>query len=530
MTAKTAPTPGKIATSIDLQLEQLWAHNRLLAAALFLLTFASRLLFQSQILYHWDSVNFAYAIRQFNLAQEQPQPPGYIVYVWLCRLVGSLLGDAQTTMVNLSILSSALAVGGLYYLGQAMFDRRVGLAAALFLMTSPLFWFYGEIALPHTLDTLLIIVAAWWLYETMQGKRRYLFPAVIVLAIAGGVRQQTLIFLAPLTLLALRKVGWRRWLLAGLLGGLLCLAWFGPLMVLSGGILNYMEITGAFTERFQRVTSILMGAGWPGVQRNLIKLGLYTPYAWGAALLPVVLWSGRLLWQRAQPQNWAKMVFLAVWILPALLFYAFIHMGQQGLVFVFLPALLLWSAAGLVYLTAQRPKTLVGAASILVALNVGVFCFAPEYPLGPGRQRLLTRETLVNSDRYYRDRFEAIEQHFPPEATLILAANWHHVEYYLPQYRRLPFHIGSKWELDAGAPANDRQEVLRATPAGLGLSLNAQEQAIVVLFDPELSLFNETTAQADKLALARGGELYYFTLSEHGQFYLDTDSFGLLAR
>ncbi len=154
----------------------------------------------------------------------------------------------------------------------------------------------------------------------------------------------------------------------------------------------------------------------------------------------------------------------------------------------------------------------------------------PNTPWGRGGPRLLTRETLVNSDRYYQDRFEAIEQHFPPESPLILAANWRHVAYYLPQYRRLPFYIGSKWELDAGAPANDRQEVLRATPAGLGLNLNAQEQAIVVVFDPELSVFNETAAQADKLALARGGELYYFTLSEHDQFYLDTDSFGLLAR
>ncbi len=384
MTTKTVSTPDRITASITLQLEQLWAHSWLLVTALFLLTLASRLLFQSQILYHWDSVNFAYATGEFNLAQAQPQPPGYIVYVWLCRLAGRVLGEAQTTMVGLSILASALAVVALYYLGRAMFDRRVGLAAALFLMTSPLFWFYGEIALPHTLDTLLVIVAAWWLYETRHGRRRYLFPAVAALAMAGGVRQQTLIFLAPLTLLALRKVGWRRWLLAGLLGGLLCLVWFGPLMVLSGGILNYMEISGAFTERFQRATSIVMGAGWPGLQRNLIKLGLYTPYAWGAALLPAVLWAGQLLWQRAQPQNWAKMVFLVVWILPALLFYVFMHMGQQGLVFVFLPALLLGSAAGLVYLTAQRPKALVGAASILVVLNVGVFCFAPEYPLGPG--------------------------------------------------------------------------------------------------------------------------------------------------
>jgi hypothetical protein len=524
---KTASASGKIITLLSLHLGYLLTCNRLLIPALFALTLVSRLPFQSRMLYHWDSVNFAFAMREFNLAQEQPQPPGYIVYVWLCRLASNVLGDAQTTMTSLSILSSALAMIGLYCLGQIMFGRRVGLVAALFLVTSPLFWFYGEIALPHTLDTLLIIVAVWWLYATMRGKTNYLFPAVIILAIAGGVRQQTLVFLGPLALFALRNIGWPRMLLGALFGLLLCLIWFMPLTALSGGISNYFQIMEAFSDRFQQTTSVLMGAGWPGIQRNLIKLGLYTPYAWGAALIPAALWAGWLFWRRVWPQGWEKTVFLALWVIPALLFYALIHMGQQGLVFVFLPALLLWSAVGLVHLTVQRPKVLIAATSILIALNGVVFCFAPEYPLGPGRQRLLTRETLANSDHYYQDRFEAIKQHFPPESTLILAANWHHVEYYLPAYRRLAFNIGAKWEHDAGTPANDNSEALRTTPAGLGLSPNAQGQTIVVIFDPELGAFNEIATQMNQLALAHGGEMFYFAMSGDDQLYLDTDSFGM---
>ncbi|NJO00147.1 MAG: hypothetical protein HC875_41570, partial [Anaerolineales bacterium] len=226
--------------------------------------------------------------------------------------------------------------------------------------------------------------------------------------------------------------------------------------------------------------------------------------------------------------GWEKTAFLALWILPALLFYALIHMGQQGLVFVFLPALLLWSATGLVSLLAQRPQALVAATAILVALNVGVFCFAPEYPLGPERQRLLTRETLVNSDHFYQDRFEAIKQHFSHESTLILAANWHHVEYYLPEYTHLPFNIGSKWEHDAGAPANARPQVINANPTSFGLSSNAQGQTIVIVFDPELNIFNETVDRTNELELAHGGELHYFALAEDDHFYLGSGSFGVL--
>ena len=511
-----------------------------IAAGIFALTIVSRLPFRSQILHHWDSVNFAYAIRQFNMAEDQPQPPGYIVYVWLCRLVDAVVRDAQTTMVVISIAASALAVVSLFYLGRAIFDRRVGLIAAAFLATSPLFWFYGEIALPHTLDTLLVIVSVWWLYEVMAGDRviardhRYLYPAITILAVAGGVRQQTIIFLAPLLLFALRRVGWRRFLAAGALGAVICVVWFVPLMVLSDGFSNYMQIMGTFARRFQSTTSVLMGGGWWGVGRNLRKLTMYTLFGWSAALAPVVIYairaagrvflrlrSGQALrlrsgpgerdgsstpvaerkrfaghrriweWLESRSACYQRTIFLCLWIVPVVIFYAVIHMGQQGLVFVFLPALLLLSAAGLARLLDRQPRWLLTAAVVLTVLNAGIFCLIPEYPLGPDNLRMLTRAALVNADRYYQDRFYAIEENFAPESTAILAANWHHVEYYLPEYARLPFGVVSKWEKDEGSPIGSSQEVF-ATPAELGLQLDDQGQAVIVVFDPYLMAFSES--------------------------------------
>jgi hypothetical protein len=497
------------------------------ALGLFALTLLSRIPFRTQVLYHWDSVNFAYAVREFSMAKEQPQPPGYIVYVWLCRLVDLLFNDAQTTMVWISIIASALAVAALFYLGRSMFDRRVGLITALFLATSPLFWFYGEIALPHILDTLLVIVSAWWLYEVMRGNHRYLYPAIAVMAIAGGIRQQTLIFLAPLLLFALRRVGWKRFLAAGVLGAMICLAWFIPLMIASDGISNYMRVMGEFGRRFQSTTSVFMGAGWWGVRRNLIKLTLYSVYGWGTALIPAIIYGIARLWRREWPEQWEKPIFLSLWIAPALIFYSIIHMGQQGLVFVFLPALLLFSAVGLARMFATRSRWLTVGAAVLLALNVSVFCLAPEYPLGPDSQRLLTRATLVNSDRYYQDRFEAIEENFAPASTAILAANWHHVEYYLPEYERLPFGIVSKWEQGAGNPTGNRQEVI-ATPTELGLQPDDQGQAIIVVFDPHLMAFSETPSSAQKLPLRHGGSLEHFVLTEGQALHYGADSFGVL--
>jgi hypothetical protein len=200
------------------------------------------------------------------------------------------------------------------------------------------------------------------------------------------------------------------------------------------------------------------------------------------------------------------------------------------LVFIFLPALLLFSAAGLTRLLLDHRRRLVAAASILIAVNVGIFLLAPEYPLGGDRLRLLTRATLVNSDRYYEDRFEAIESSFPPESTAVLADNWRHVEYYLPSYPSLHFYIGAKWELDEGK-ATTNPEAGLVSPAELfGQQQDEHGQMVIVIFDPILEPFNATPERAEVLRLARGEGLPYFVLATDDVFQYKDGLFGITGR
>lgn len=500
-----------------------------MTVGLFVLTLLSRIPFRSHVLYHWDSVNLAYAMREFSVAKEQPQPPGYILYVWLCRLVDLLFGDPQTTMAWISIVASALAVVALFYLGRAMFNRQVGLIVALLLATSPLFWFYGEIALPHTLDTLLTIVSVWWLYETMQGDYRYLYPAVAALAFAGGVRQQTPVFLAPLLLFALRRVGWKRFLSAGALGAVMCAMWFVPLIALSDGLSNYMRVMSSYNRRFQSTTSVFMGGGWWGVERNVRKLAMYTLYGWNLALVPGVIYALGRLWRREWLCRYEKLLFLLLWVAPSLLFYTTIHMGQQGLVFVFLPALLLFSAVGLTRSLNTRRRWLFAAMAVLIALNIGTFCLAPEYPLRTDTPRLLTRATLVNSDHYYQDRFRAIEKDFAPASTVILAAQWHHVEYYLPGYALIPVDVIHKWEKDTGRAENP-QDKEWVSAQDLGLMPDADGSVKIVIFDDSLVPFNETPELAQGVELDHGGQMEILTLEANQTLYYYERAFGVRER
>jgi hypothetical protein len=282
-------------------------------------------------------------------------------------------------------------------------------------------------------------------------------------------------------------------------------------MHLSGGSANYVRVAGAFTHRFMDTTSVFLGSGWWGVQRNVRKLAMYTFYGWSLALVPAVIWGIVWLRRRQWSQQRVKAIFLLLWTAPSVIFYTIIHMGQQGLVFVFLPALLLVSARGLEGLLSKDPmeRWLAPATAIAVLINAGIFCLMPEYPLGPGTQRALTRDTLVNSDRYYKDRFTAIRQNFAPENTAILAVNWHHVKYYLPEFVMLPFDVIGKWEKGGGSPKGNPQGEIVATLAETGLQPDAKGQIAMIIFDSELALFNENPELAQKLVLEHGSLLKY---------------------
>jgi hypothetical protein len=492
------------------------AYGPIAAVSLFLFVLLTRIPFRSQILYHWDSINFAAAIQKFDLANESPHPPGYILYVWLIRGVNLIFNDAQTTMVNISIIASALAVVALYFLGKAMFGGKIGLIAALFLATSPIFWFYGEIALPHTLDTFLVIVSVWLLYLTMRGDLRYLYPAVIVVALAGGLRPQTLVFLLPLVLFSLRKAGIRKILSAAVLGGIVCLMWFIPLINASGGFSAYMRIMGEFSDRFQESTSIFMGAGMAGVQRNGSKVVFYTLYGLSLTILPMIIYGTWVFGKRIQKAGVEKLFFLAFWITPALFFYLAIHMGQQGLIFVYLPALILLASVSIVQIFRGKRVLLIASAGGILLFNVAFFTLMPEYPLGPGSQRMLTSDTLRNSDQYFRARIDAIEYNFEAGKTGIIARDWRYADYYLPDYTMIPIDP-RRWDEFVTLK---EQGYLTADD----INSNVEGPVYVVLFDGGLDQRDGSSPGIMRtIDLGEGELLGYYELQPQDQLFLNLD-------
>jgi len=216
---------------------------------LILLAVASRWPLRGRWLYHWDSVNFALALDRFDVARGQPHVPGYPLYVGLGWISRRIFGDPQTALVALSVAGTAMAAVLLYRLGEEWIGRGAGKWAALFWLSSPLVWFYGEIALPHALDAGFVLLVVWLAGRCARGERWHL-PLAVALAASSGLRPQNLLFLGPIFLWGLQSQRWRARAEALISLGGLTLLWLIPLLALSGGPGRYLEISRAYNAHF----------------------------------------------------------------------------------------------------------------------------------------------------------------------------------------------------------------------------------------------------------------------------------------
>lgn len=246
-----------------------------------------------------DSVNFALGVRDFNVAEHRPHPPGYPVYIAFGKVATAIVGPFDSTdsaggvglaqgraqssvearaLSILSLLGGLVAIAGLYGVF-ACLNRRgtaestpwttldVGAFAATAITVScPLFWYLAVRPmsdLPGLAFALAaqacLVLAFWWQGPGPDGDRR-LGPAAtaasgrmivigaLLAALSIGMRSQTVWLTVPLLVLVLfDRVG--RGVAGAMIGGGIMfivggLAWGIPLLIASGGLNAYLAALG----------------------------------------------------------------------------------------------------------------------------------------------------------------------------------------------------------------------------------------------------------------------------------------------
>ena len=464
-----------------------------LAGGLAALTLLSRWPYRSRMLYNWDAVQFALALREFDVAKHQPHPPGYLLYVALGRLLNIPLADPNLAYVGLAMLFSAATTVTVYWLARALYERATAASAATLLAVSPLFWFYGSVGLTYAGEAFGASLVAAFAYGALRGDARYLYWGAVTLGLAGGLRPSMLVLLFPLCLgcaiVGIR--GARRLALAAALMLGAVLLWFLPLVWLTGGLDAYLRASTQLYGSVVMPTSVLGGAINVTLSQARYVLASVVvglgPLALAAFALP--LYARRSGWGRA---DW----FLLAWIAPPAVFYTLVHFGQAGYVLTFLPGLVILLSRALVEAVAagserlRRPNWRWGltAAAIvpLCLVSTGFFVSARPVPRhfenrtgdawvwrarDEAHDWIMSRTAaaLREHEAVIRTYVETIRAVYDPEDTALLTEvgnprsyPWlRHAMFYMPEYPIYQVQLG---ELPLGFYAPQSAATMILTP------------------------------------------------------------------
>ncbi len=422
--------------------------SALIAIALAGTTIALRIPFVSHMLFAWDSASFAMALNQYNVAFQQPQPPGYPLYVAIAKLVSLWVLDANASFVYISIVASGLAVGVLFLLTSRMYDRWTGFVAAVLLAVSVGFWGYGEVAYPYTSLALFEILMAWLCYLMWQGNRSVAVLSGLVLGVAGGIRQDVLVFMGLLWLVSVWRTGLIRLILSSLVLCLTVASWLYPAVQLSGGWVAFEQASAAEGYLFLPSSSVMF-QGVGGVRHNSLLLVHSLDQMFGATALVTLYGIGRFLTFKGVATD-QRLRFLLLWFLPPSLIYILIHIGEPGYVLSIVPVLCIVTAviirdilhdvrSTLLFISSRsrRLQSLssmawVGGAAVAALVVAGLVAWNANAFLrtnGPARwSEIRSIDSILSGQVEYARGLQ-------PNSVVILANDrFRQMQYYLPGY------------------------------------------------------------------------------------------------
>lgn len=509
-------------------------------------TVALRSVYVPGYLTNWDAVQFALGVERFSVVEHRPHPPGYVLYIGAAVALRRLLGlaglylDAPQVLMLLSLVAGTASVPLVFLACRPFAGPRAAALAAVLFMFSPLTWYYSVTALTYTAECTLALLVVWLCWHAAHTSRLApVLASAFVLGLAGGVRQSTLVLLQPLWLYAV-WTGGRHRLVAGLAAlGAVCLAWFIPLVALSGGLGVYLAASRRLSSIILQLTSVF-GHGLPAAAGNLEYIVMVLLNAHGAGLaffVPWLLGQARLSWHLTRVEQ----RLLALWVVPALIFFVLVHIGQAGYLLLILPATMLLQAVAILATGAhlapavQRLFRAMGRQVPGSGLLPGAFRrltgHAPEalaalVALASASAFLwsagdLSRGALAENDRFWA-HVQALRERYPPESTVILTGmlsseSYRHAFYYLPDYQVYGVGFDADGELgvlfEARQGRGDYVEFLGGRPARRTLLL-PQNTRIVVYLDASLERLMEPEQRLTRLELTPRRSLYVYEAGE----------------
>jgi len=241
-------------------------------------------------------------------------------YFLLLRGWIALTGASEYAMRFLSLALGVLCVPLVYVLGRRLFDRPVGMFAALLVALSPYLAWYGQEVKMYTLTPALALLAIYGLRRAVEGDGWRWWAVQVVatsLAFYSHILAALLIPVQVLLYLTWWPQARKQW--AGALVSLACLTLpYLPLVVWQAPLMLQTRETGFHPYSLGEMTEILLNGwslgilswGWPW---GMVLMGVLA--VWGL-VNPLLLGGGeRGIRNRLALVEWLVTPLLAVWVI-----------------------------------------------------------------------------------------------------------------------------------------------------------------------------------------------------------------------
>lgn len=421
------------------------------AASLSLAVFATRWPFRSHALFSWDSANFALALLRIDIAAHRPHPPGYLGYVFAARALNRVFHDANTALVVWNILATAAAAIVLTTFAWESADRErrgwSALAAVSLLLSSPLLWFYGEIAEIYPSELLCALLIAYSGRRAVRGDDRAMYWCVAALAVAAVFKVVTAALMLPVAVYAWTHVSPTcRRRSAGLVTIVVCAVGV-PVLLAQRNLISAVWGQAVSTTWFLRGDTLTPLRTLNRNIRDTLTAGVVALGVINVGALAIWAWADRRL-----PAGFNRLLAI-LWLVPYLFLLIFVHIAKPGYLLPILPLGALVAGA---FYARQRP----GVAAALIAaqalVNAGHFLLVtpPSEATTGGVARYReksvfqqaasdlqaltfpTRFTIIQSDERMHELLNLVATTCADGEAIIVAGtepvDWRRVMWYLP--------------------------------------------------------------------------------------------------
>lgn len=396
-----------------------------------------------------------------DIAAHRPHPPGYLGYVLVARALDWLTHDVNTSLVVWNMIATALTTLVIIQFAVRLADDeaqglRMAVTAAVLCISSPLVWFYGEIAEIYASEMLVSLLVAYTAWRAVRGQPAGLYWCAGALAAAALFKMTAAVLMAPLVIYA--------WILTPPYHAKRAAALLGALLGVVAAVFFSLQpnLIDILWTHFLGTTSesrLVGGQTSPLKAFNRNLRDTFTAAVSGLGLLNAI---GLTVWAIADRRLPARIgrSFAWLWLAPWMGLFLFVHISKGGYVLPVLPLVLLVLAA---FYARKKTTRMFGLLSLVVVANAAQFLWlGPPGDAMVGRdvlyrdrsrlQRVLsdlegitvpTSWTIGESDRRVAMLQQFVAQTCPSGAAIIIAGD-------TVDYRRLLWYFPGAWTVDVG--------------------------------------------------------------------------------